>query len=401
MKVNSEKINLLINQCYANCTKLSELGQLSILFKAEFITGLATLISEANEFKNNAMSSIEFDFCWIDKIPLADIKEKKPIDHNGNLITKKVELGDMVIMFIDEWIDDSGDITSSEAISLIFQAKRAPSNKLPLVPVGTGKAINNSTAKEFYFLSKWPLFDLYKASGSKDPLHENIKISLNTIASEYGWYCACPTTNNYSWPCRWMCSPAVMGQSCDITMGEVIASLLDDGKIRSYKIGSNFNYDKEWRKIPNLDAWSTINNEIIEICLSLQLPSIAMPNINKTRVINKKVPTNLIQQLKKMSIDSEVLDLIIKRSFKGVYLNKKELYRVFEFLKRSGVNRRMREMLIGKIFDRDKDIFSLLAHYSAADIINYRGVEPFDDSKKLCVIKIHRRSTEWQGGEYD
>src|SRR5690606_31989164 len=97
-----DKIDELINRQYINITDTTELGQLSRLFRIEFIQDLMTIIKPNPTNQPGYKQLLEVSLCWIDKRPLADFKGQNVSDHNNNKITEKVEVADAAFFFFEE-----------------------------------------------------------------------------------------------------------------------------------------------------------------------------------------------------------------------------------------------------------------------------------------------------------
>jgi len=273
INIPAGEIDNLIKEQYLDFQETGELQQLSKLFGSSFLDGLVKLIypTLANQEK------LEISLCWIDKSPLADFTKNNVKDHNGNLVTQKVEVADAAFMFFTEYAHPTNETASlSSCKSLLFQAKRSHSLKsLPQVPITHSTSQNNSSAKELALLSQWPEFDLYKTSRNRSPLQTNLKLQTNQKdLLSLGWFGACPPSKEEAWKSRWMCAPAELGASCEHTLGEVISALLGDSKLRNLSVGQSFNYQQGWvsGSTQCANAWDTLNNEILAQCKESTLP---------------------------------------------------------------------------------------------------------------------------------
>lgn len=277
--IDINKLDKLINDQYLNLAATGELMQLSKLFEPKFLADLLNTLKEGLSNSNSYNQKLEISVCWIDKRPLADFTKQKVIDHNGNTITKKVEVGDAAFIFSNELccLQNGEEITKNEnSVSLIFQAKRSSKKSIPNVPIGTGKSNNVSTSKELALLAKWPVFDLFKASRSKSPLYSNLSISQSGVSAlSYGWFGACPPGKTTDWKSRWMCAPANNGQKCSFSLGEVFAALINKNELSHVRVGKEFNLETDWGKNTKkrtLDSWDILNNEILYQCRNSLLP---------------------------------------------------------------------------------------------------------------------------------
>lgn len=281
MYIEPKEIDDLIKSQYTGLKKTTELYQLSRLFSPSFIEGLISIIQPKLADQPHYKQELEISLCWIDKRPLADFAKQKIKDHNNNVVTKKVEIADAAFYFFTEnGLCHKGQekITNVSSLSLLFQAKRASSKNPPVVPVGRSKSKNNSTAKELALLSSWPKFDLYKTSGNKSPIYDDIEITYpHGTTPPFGWFGVCPPTKSEVWKSRWMCGPSKLGSKCEHTLGELLSALLQRTTLGADKVhsGKEFNFDSEWvsgQKLKGESPWDVLNNEILSQCKSSILP---------------------------------------------------------------------------------------------------------------------------------
>lgn len=283
MPISSSNIDSLINAQYSSITKFGELIQLSKLFDNTFLQSLVKLLSrELSNVQNGFPNKeIEIALCWIDKAPLADYTTKNIVDHNGHSVTQKVELADLAIFYLDEHGHYERGVFYRSKIdnySVLIQAKKANGGNLPKVPIGTGSAKNNSTAKELALLSGWPVFDMYKTSRNMQPLLPSLQLGgMSTSIYPYGWFMACPPDNTSSWRSRWMCGPSKKGSTCNTTLGELLAALIERSSIAigstASKVGESFTF-------PVISDWDKVCDQIIELCNCSKLPQSIFSSIN-------------------------------------------------------------------------------------------------------------------------
>jgi hypothetical protein len=283
MNIDIGALNNLINRQYRMLPGTSELEQLARLFSPGFLCDMVDLLNSGLSVKSGYQELLEISLCWIDKAPLADFSAQNITDHNGNVITKKVEIGDAVFIFSSELLLSQDRKTRSQSINtraLIFQAKRANNSLVPKVPIGIGKTADCSTAKELALLSNWPLFDLYKAPRSKTTLFTDMKLDpcwKKPSMSPYGWFGACPPGKFLEWKSRWMCGPAGLNQNCDITLGELLEALINKNVLGSSKTqsGVDFRLIDNWQSFSNkdsLNSWDVLINEILLQCSKSKTP---------------------------------------------------------------------------------------------------------------------------------
>jgi len=400
INVSSKDLDNLINSCYSINSPTSELGQLGILFNKKFQNGFKEIIVKSNPANTYENSSFEFDFCWIDKIPLADFTDLQVIDFNDNEITQKVELGDMLLIIIDDKLTPSNEIYNSDTRSFIFQAKVGDYEIPQIVPIGRGNEENNSTAKEFYLLSQWPKFDMYKTSGSSVPLHTDINLSSTQDIIKYGWYCVCPNNNNHNWPCRWMCSPAIQSNPCNITFGNALSAFYSNTTCDSYSIGACFDYLRNGESLEKLNGWSKITNEIIRICDNMVLPRVA----DYKREIRRIVRTNIfvdtyyfMRIIDALESNEKLFSMVEKRYFDDDPIKPEDLNIIFKYLTCKGISLRDIYKFFSFIFSTKKSISKgLYAIYHSQ--LNSVSEESTDNQKGMLVIKVHRRVKEKKSG---
>ncbi|MFQ6372964.1 hypothetical protein [Shewanella sp. YIC-542] len=296
MNVDSDKIDKLIIGQYVDLEKTSELHQLSKLFNPGFIKGMLKVIGSGLANEQYYKQSLDISLCWIDKRPLADFSKQNIKDHNNNKITKKVEVADAAFYFFNEngyYQNGQEKIAHESSLALLFQAKRSVSVKEPIVPVGTSKAKNNSTAKELALLSSWPKFDLYKTSGNKSPIYKDMEIDCPTgEIPPFGWFGVCPPTKSEVWKSRWMCGPSKLGEKCQYTLGQLLEALLKRTTLGTDKVesGKEFKFDPKWssgQKLNGESYWDVLNNEILAQCKESNLPK-SIFTTNKKRCVSAK-----------------------------------------------------------------------------------------------------------------
>jgi len=367
VNLSVNELNYIINSRYSFSSPTSELGQLGLLFSADFIDDFVALLykSTRRNIPNNSLVTLQVSFGWIDKVPLAKFHGNQH-DHNGHKITKKVEIGDMHFVFNDKVITKKiaqAPVMTNSAYGLIIQAKRSPSLSLPIVPVTNCIAPNSSTAKEFHLLNLWPVFDLYKTSKSNSSIFTGIDLNNNiTNRLSYGWYAACPPSNNLTsdWLCRWMCSPAQLGSECDLTLGRVLSAFYDRTKLGNIQVGVEFDISDDWSTTANklsFTPWSKLNNEMIDICKSLNMPSVA--KVKSKRIINKTITHRAIFSTLSLLYTSnpQLLQEVLKRILGERFIEDSELKELFDFLEGEGFTNEEAQDFVGDVFERmDKDL---------------------------------------------
>ena len=284
----SSSIDSLVNAQYAKITKFGELAQLAKLFDANFIANVAQTFSTNAQPPKNATRQFEISFGWIDKRPLAEFTSKNVKDHNGHIVTQKVELGDLALIHVEEQgfiANGKFNTQSASAYSTLIQAKKSSTTSLPLVPVGYGKAKNNSTAKELVLLSNWPAFNLYATSGNQSSILQNVKLA-GPHAKKYGWYMACPPTIR-NWRSRWMCASATLSDLCDVSFGELLEAFVLRSKVKNTHVGESFTLSNSY--INSSIPWDSVSNAILSLCRKYRLPKHLFPATSNRVVTSGKV----------------------------------------------------------------------------------------------------------------
>ena len=258
----ADNINNLINEQYNKSTdKIKELEQLAKLFSKDFIDGLAKLLFESRSSTTKALDSVSVEFTWIDKRPY--------VKQAGN--KTKGELGDALFIVNKNYLRNSQLVCSSEKKAFIFQAKKSNTIKFPKVPFGKITNPENTIAKEFNLLSKWPQFDLIKG---RETYLSQVDIRAKKINHlQHGWYGACAKTipRDNTWPSHWMCAQAELKKDCKYTLGEVLARLYDGGNIDSIPIGRDFSTLQYINK--NKGGWDELVTTVLKIINEAKTPS--------------------------------------------------------------------------------------------------------------------------------
>lgn len=284
----SSSIDSIVNAQYIGITKFGELAQLAKLFDANFVANVARTLSKNVQHPKNATRQFEISFGWIDKRPLAEFTSRNVIDHNGNTVTEKVELGDLALIHIEEQgfiANGKFKARSASAYSALIQAKKSSKTALPSVPVGYGKAKNNSTAKELVLLSNWPEFNLYATSGNQSSILQNVKLA-GPDAKKYGWYMACPPATK-NWRSRWMCAPATLSDLCDVSFGELLEAFVLRSKVNNMYVGEVFTLSNSY--INSSMPWDSVSNAILSLCKKYRLPSHLFPSTSNRVVTSGKI----------------------------------------------------------------------------------------------------------------
>lgn len=80
-----------------------------------------------------------------------------------------------------------------------------------------------------------------------------------------------------SWPSPWMCGPAQAGATCEVSLGELIASFLSAAPVtgKTYappEAGANFTFTQAAYANPTGTGWDRLCLEIIRRCTRAKLP---------------------------------------------------------------------------------------------------------------------------------
>lgn len=248
-----------------------ELPQLYRLFENNLFTMLiGNHLSHAIK-AINPNDRVEFSIGWIDKRPVAKIKE----------FSSKIELADAAVIYIEL---KPGASTARRADCLLLQSKVVRSKSQlenPVVPLTTGK----STDKEYALLSRWPKLSLFEYGSSKNALAKDLKVSIDPSCKipGHGWFMGIPRVKTKlgigvpPWLSPWMCGPASQGAKCDVTLGELLVSFFSHGNAikTSARAGERFQLNlTELIKTnrPTSDGWDRICIEILRAIDERDLP---------------------------------------------------------------------------------------------------------------------------------
>jgi hypothetical protein len=270
-------IDLQIWDIYKRRLGGSELKQLARLFKG------AGLLMRLNDVLSRTLrpptphyrEDLEIRLAWIDKRPLAKIPTNP----------RRVELGDAAIFFFDLF-QVAGTNRYRQSRALILQAKAAKEKSQvaqPTVPVNPTKPRpTSSTARELELLSRWDRFDLYKTSGSRDPIVCGISVGPTKFPPANGWYMATPKrrpadTERAAWKSPWMCAPATDGAPCDVTFGNLLLAFLTASPLNGVnsslpEVGADFKFDPHYLSAPRGNDWERLCMEILRLCPQSSLP---------------------------------------------------------------------------------------------------------------------------------
>lgn len=296
MSSYSKKVDDAITSATTLNNSSSELSQLSKLLSDKVLNEiLHQNIIHRNNPRNVGQS--EISVTWIDKITLAKMTENTR-DHFNQIISAKVELADAL------FVDINNSSTTSSCSAFLFQAKRAKTLELPVVPVYMGRTINNSSLKELTLLSQWPRFDLFPTSRSHHASLHDITLPKISTPPPYGWFGVCPPSlTNHNWKAHWMCSQAVYGSEFQFTMGELLEFFyLKNGM----QVGEHVDL------ILKVDPWSQLISKILAIAKTYSIPMSYISAYGEertkiTKLMNRNscfMMANLDPKLKRFGIPS-------------------------------------------------------------------------------------------------
>jgi hypothetical protein len=271
------EIDSQIWDIYRNRLGGSELRQLAKLFKRTgLLTRLENILSSTLRTPTpHYREDLEIRLAWIDKRPLAKL-ETNP---------RRVELGDAAIFFFDV-LQNAKTKWYPQSCAVILQAKAAKEKRQierPSVPVNpTMPRPLSSTARELALLSTWGRFDLYEASGTRDPTVRGISVAPPRFPPANGWYMATPKSRPrgaeiQAWKSPWMCAPAANGSLCNVTLGNLILAFLTSSTVNGTgsflpEVGTNFKFDPTYLSVPRGNDWDRLCIEILRLCPRNRLP---------------------------------------------------------------------------------------------------------------------------------
>ncbi|UGS24477.1 hypothetical protein [Flavobacterium channae] len=259
-----QAINNLVEKQYLS-GNYGELAALSKLFKNKFLEDLETILNINSRNEPYYKERFEVSCGWIDKIPLAKFTSTIN-DINGNRITGKMELGDLLLIYThnNKFSTDKG--IQNNAIqnrAAIVQAKIAD-KAFPLVPIGQIYSSKvNSTSKELALLSKWPEFDLYQTSKSTNPLLTNVNLDRTKPNAKFAGF----------YQKKWYVGEPSHTAVCNDSLGDLIMGMI------SGRDGQDFDTSKT-------GDWNSLIKKMVEICGKYQLPNFIFGSSSGSRLKN-------------------------------------------------------------------------------------------------------------------
>ncbi len=289
-----------------------ELKQLARLFGKGYLEALHAVLSETLLQSERMSQELTIRLAWIDKIPLAEV--------DG--FASKTELGDAVLFSIRRVVSPAGDYYGKPAArAVLLQAKVADNYKRisrPLVPV---QPMEGSTQREFELLSRWPRFNLFKASRSEKPLASGVDLrGAERGLLPYGWYIVAPRVSKRvekgdlpAWTSWWMGAPAMLDRSCDITFGTLLGTFLTGRKLPAagnLEVGRPFSCEAYPPAREEAVGWDRVCAEILAIAEGMKAPKAYFGSRARGRLVTTE-PLRLGFQTagsKGRHLDFELLD---------------------------------------------------------------------------------------------
>lgn len=170
-----------------------------------------------NKTDTSGYSDYQVAFGWIDKRPYAELAG----------LSSRVELGDLAIIALNKVVCPGRPARDFTGRCALMQAKLQDvgvSNKLTVL-FGKNDA---SSANQQYLLSNWGRFDLFRHSTGGPEIGS---FSLAAQDESYGWFMAAHRDSVQAGQQRaaWLCGPPGSATTCDVSIGEVIASVASFG----------------------------------------------------------------------------------------------------------------------------------------------------------------------------
>lgn len=244
----------LQEKLYALASSYGELKALERLFSDQFLRGIEQ--SEKKALGHNQRQSVHVDLAWIDKIPLAQFCTLQ-VDHNGQAISGRVELGDLLIHRTDTMVTRE-KVYVRDSRSVIVQAKITKHTN-PIVPVGPMSDTRcTSTSKELKLLQDWPTFDLYETSRSLSELLKNVSINKANPHSFFAAFVK-PTAS-------WHLGKASRDTPCNEDFDAFFANLRN----RIYGASTENNSD-----------WAKLTHQVLGVARNRRLPP-SLSKVDKT-----------------------------------------------------------------------------------------------------------------------
>lgn len=233
-----------------------ELSRLANMFSKE---SLREMRKAFNKTDTSGYSDYQVAFGWIDKRPYAELAG----------LSSRVELGDLAIIALNKVVCPGRPARDFTGRCALMQAKLQDvgvSNKLTVL-FGKNDA---SSANQQYLLSNWGRFDLFRHSTGGPEIGS---FSLVAQDESYGWFMAAHRDSVQAGQQRaaWLCGPPGSGTTCDVSIGEVIASVAS--------FGTSVGVGARCALTPQLQGkssdWDNLVALLINECLCEDLPEVA------------------------------------------------------------------------------------------------------------------------------
>ncbi|MEA9906205.1 hypothetical protein VDG44_16935 [Xanthomonas campestris pv. raphani] len=232
-----------------------ELKRLANMFSKK---SLREMRKAFNKTDTSGYSDYQIAFGWIDKRPYADLAG----------LSSRVELGDLAIIALNKVVCPGRPARDFTGRCALMQAKLQDVGVSNNLTVLFGKNDASSTNQQ-YLLSNWGQFELFRHSTG------GLEIGSFSLAAQddsYGWFMAAHRDSVHAGQQRaaWLCGPPGNGATCEVSIGEVIASVAS--------FGSQVGVGARCALTPQLQGkssdWDNLVALLINECVCEELPEV-------------------------------------------------------------------------------------------------------------------------------
>lgn len=233
-----------------------ELSRLATMFSKDSVREMRRAF---NKTDTSGYSEYQVAFGWIDKRPYAELAG----------LSSRVELGDLAIIALNKVVCPGKPAREFTGRCALMQAKLQEVDVSKELTVLFGKK-DDSSKNHQYLLSNWGQLDLFRNSNGGPKVG---RFNLAAPEDSYGWFMAAHRDSVQAGQQRaaWLCGPPDSGTTCDVSIGEVIASVAS--------IGSQVGVGARCALTPELQGkssdWDKLVALLINECVSEELPEVA------------------------------------------------------------------------------------------------------------------------------
>ena len=233
-----------------------ELSRLANMFSKE---SLQEMREAFNKTDTSGYSDYQVAFGWIDKRPYARLAG----------LSSRVELGDLAIIALNKVVCPGRPASDFTGRCALMQAKLQDVGVSDKLSVLFGKDDQSSESQQ-YLLSNWGRLNLFRHSTGGPEIGS---FNLPAHDDSYGWFMAAHRDSAEASRQRaaWLCGPPGIGTTCDVSIGEVIASVAS--------FGSQVGVGARCALTPQLQRKSSDWDELVALlineCFCEELPEVA------------------------------------------------------------------------------------------------------------------------------